>query len=129
MEATPARSYDEVAATKTMIRRTHERLHLKPDRIAADTAYGTGRLLGWLVEQNITPHIPVWDKSNRDDGTLSRADFSFDKEGDVYICPMGKRLARRLGVDEGALKRWEEDRMTPRGASLSKVLRFLVRAD
>ena len=101
VEATPARSYDEVAATKTMIRRTHERLRLKPGRIAADTAYGTGRLLGWLVGQNIAPHIPVWDKSKRDDGTLSRADFSFDKEGGVYICPRGKRLETTGTVHDG----------------------------
>ena len=40
-----------------------------------------------------------------------------------------KKLALRLGVDEGALKRWEEDRMTPRGSCLSKIHRFLVRAD
>jgi transposase len=101
VEATPARSYDEVAATKTMIQRTQERLRLKPERIAGDTAYGTGRLLNWLVEQNIAPHIPVWDKSKRDDGTLSRTDFSFDKEHDVYICPMGKRLKTTGKVHDG----------------------------
>jgi len=42
VEATPARTYDEVAATKVMIKRTDERLGLKPERLAADTAYGTG---------------------------------------------------------------------------------------
>ena len=36
-----------------------------------------------------------------------------------------KKLARRLGVDEGALKRWEEGRMTPRGSCLAKLARFL----
>jgi hypothetical protein len=49
VEATPARSYDEVAATKTMIKRTDERLGLKPKRVAADTAYGTGKFLNWLI--------------------------------------------------------------------------------
>src|SRR6516162_5222952 len=37
VEATPARTYDEVAATNTMIKRTDERLGLKPERLAADT--------------------------------------------------------------------------------------------
>ena len=92
VEATPARTYDEVAATKTMIERTDERLGLRPKRLAADTAYGTGKLLGWLIGAGITPHIPVWDKSTREDGTLSRADFSFDKERNVYTCPNGKPL-------------------------------------
>ena len=54
VEATPARTYDEVAATRTMIVRTKETLGLKPDRLVADTAYGTGKFLGWLVGTGIT---------------------------------------------------------------------------
>jgi transposase len=92
VEATPARTYDEVAATKTMIMRTERRLGLKATRLVADTAYGTGKLLGWLIEAGITPHIPVWDKSSRDDGTFSRADFTFDSDLNRYVCPAGKLL-------------------------------------
>jgi transposase len=101
VEATPARSYDEVAATKTMITRTEERLGLKAKRLVADTAYGTGKFLGWLIEAGITPHIPVWDKSQRGDGTFSRADFTFDNERNVYVCPAGKLLTTtgRVGAD------------------------------
>ena len=70
VEATPARTYDEVAATQTMLDRTEERFNLKPKRLAADTAYGTGKFLGWLVKKKkIIPHIPVWEKSDRRDGT------------------------------------------------------------
>jgi transposase len=47
VEATPARTFDEVAATKVMIGRTNDRLDLKPKRLAADTAYGTGKFLQW----------------------------------------------------------------------------------
>ena len=92
VEATPARTYDEVVATGRMIARTEQRFGLKPRRLAADTAYGTGRFLDWLVEREIAPHIPVWDKSKRDDGTLSRGEFAYDKEDDSYTCPQGKRL-------------------------------------
>ena len=101
VEATPARTYDEVAATKTMIRRTDERLGLKPKRLAADTAYGTGKFLSWLIGTGITPHIPVWDMSQRDDGTFSRSDFAFDKDRNVYICPKGKLLTTTGRVHEG----------------------------
>ena len=38
----------------------------------------------------IAPHIPVMDKSKRDDGSFSPEDFTFDKERNVYICPAGK---------------------------------------
>ena len=47
VEATPARTSDEVAATKTMIERTKQRLNLTPNRLAADTAYGTE--VAWLA--------------------------------------------------------------------------------
>jgi hypothetical protein len=49
VEATPARTYDEVLATRTMIERTAKCFDLKPKRLAADTAYGTGEFLGWLA--------------------------------------------------------------------------------
>ncbi len=92
VEATPTRISKEVDATETMIERTAERFALKPKHIAGDVAYGTGEMLGWLVDRDIDPHIPVWDKSDRDDGTFSRADFRYDEERDIYICPAGKDL-------------------------------------
>lgn len=93
VEATPARTFDEVAATKVMIDRTETTFDLKPKRLIADTAYGTGRFLGWLVEEKrITPHIPVWDKSERQDGIFSREDFIWDKKRRFYVCPNGKLL-------------------------------------
>jgi transposase len=101
VEATPARTYDEVEATKTMIDHTEHCFDLKPKRLAADTAYGTGRFLGWLVkDKKITPHIPVRDKSDRDDGTFSRSDFRWDKRRGHYICPTGKVL-RTSGTIHG----------------------------
>jgi transposase len=101
VEATPARTYDEVKATKTMIERTERRLGLKPERLLADTAYGTGKFLGWLVGAGITPHIPVWEKAQRDDGTFSRSDFAFDKQKNEYRCPNGKALRTTGRVHDG----------------------------
>src|SRR3546814_13963323 len=35
-------------------------------RLAGDSAYGAAPMLAWLVkERGITPHIPVFDKSDR----------------------------------------------------------------
>src|SRR5215475_6251038 len=48
VEPTPARTYDEVEATKTMLDRTERRFGVKPKRLAADTAYGTGQV-PWLA--------------------------------------------------------------------------------
>jgi len=101
VEATPTRITKEVDATETMIERTEERFALKPKRLAGDVAYGTGEMLGWLVEHDIDPHIPVWDKAKRDDGIFSRADFIYDKERDLYICPRGKTLKTTGRVHDG----------------------------
>jgi transposase len=85
----------EVCAAKTMIERTNERFELHPERLAADTAYGSAEMLAWLVdEQAIEPHIPVFDKSQRTDGTFSRDDFTYDRDRDVYLCPAGKHLRK-----------------------------------
>jgi hypothetical protein len=76
----------EVGAAKTMIERTEERFDIKPTCLAADTAYGSADTLNWMVnEKKIAPHIPVIDKSKREDGTFSRKDFRFDQEQNIYI--------------------------------------------
>jgi transposase len=94
VEASRAIRQAEVGAAKTMIERTEERFGIKPNRLAADTAYGSGANLNWLVtDKDIAPHIPVIDKSKRADGTFSREDFTFDKDRNVYICPAENVLA------------------------------------
>src|SRR5436853_290826 len=93
VEASRAIRQAEVGAAKTMIERTEERFDIKPKRLAADTAYGSGPNLNWLVnEEGISRHIPVINKSKREDGTFSREDFTFDKARDIYTCPAGKML-------------------------------------
>jgi len=95
VEATTAVRQAEVGAARTMIERARERFGLRPERLAADTGYGSAEMLEWLVhEQGIEPHIPVFDKSARTDGTFSRADFDYDHASDTYRCPGGKQLSR-----------------------------------
>ncbi len=107
VEATTAVRQAEVTAAKTMIDRTAEQLGVRPERLAADTGYGSAEMLAWLVdERQIEPHIPVFDKSERTDGTFSRDDFTYDPTGDAYTCPAGNQLRKyrraftkpRLGV-------------------------------
>ena len=93
VEASRAIRQAEVGAARTMIERTMDRFGLYPESLAADTAYGTADMLGWLVyEHGIEPHIPVFDKSKRTDGTFSREDFKYYVHEDHYTCPGGKIL-------------------------------------
>jgi IS5 family transposase len=94
-EATRAIRQAEVGAARTMLERTEDCFGLKPNYLTADSAYGSAESLAWLVKQKkITPHIPVFDKSTRTDGTFSRADFTFDLQRDRYTCPAGKELVQ-----------------------------------
>jgi transposase len=80
----------ESQATRTMINRVEQRQHLKPHRLIGDTAYGTAFMLGWLVKhKGIKPHIPVWDKSERTDGTFATSAFIWDEQANEYRCPGG----------------------------------------
>src|SRR5262250_1841392 len=93
VKATRAIRQAEVGAAKTMIERTEECFGIKPAYLAGDTAYGSADTLDWIVnEKKIAPHIPVIDKSKREDGTFSREDFRFDQERNIYLCPAGKVL-------------------------------------
>ena len=92
VEATRSIRQAEVGSVRTMLDRVKDKFDLDPERIIADTAYGSGPMLGWLVDRKIAPHIPVIDKASRTDGTWSREDFEWDPEGDHYICPEGAAL-------------------------------------
>ena len=66
---------------------------LKPQRLIGDTNYGTAEILGWMVdEKQIEPHVSVWDRTQRDDGTLSSSDFEWDEQANEYRCPQGQPL-------------------------------------
>jgi transposase len=96
VEASRAIRQAEVGAARTMIERTQDRFDLWPARLAADSAYGSAENLAWLVhDRAIEPHIPVFDKSERQDGTFSRSDFTYDHTADAYVCPAGKLLRQR----------------------------------
>ena len=93
VEATPSNRSHEVESTKRMIERVEATFSLKPERLIGDMAYGSAPMLAWLVDdKGIEPHVPVWDKSQRTDGTLSSSDFVWNEDADEYRCPQGQPL-------------------------------------
>ncbi len=109
-EGTRANRTVEIAVTQIMLDRVKHRFDLQPQRLAGDTAYGAVRLLKWLVTRKITPHIPVWDKSARRDGTFSRADFVFNQERNIYVCPGGAELTSTGNIDQGHIVHYRASR-------------------
>lgn len=93
VEATPSHRTQEVESTKTMVQRVEDRFDIKPSRLVGDTAYGTAPMLNWMVnEKHIAPHVRVWDKTQRNDETLSSSAFKWNEEANEYSCPEGRPL-------------------------------------
>ena len=117
VEATRSIRQAEVGSTKTMLKRVKEKFYLQPERLIADTAHGTGPLLDWLVDRKITPHVLLFDKAGRSDGTWTRADCEWDAEVSCRAVhlrvaqqeldgPQGPRLAVNLHHFGSAPSRW-----------------------
>jgi transposase len=115
VEASTAVRQAELTAARRMIDRVQDRFGIWPERLAADTAYGSAENLAWLVhERGIEPHIPVFDHASRRTGSFTRPEFRFDHKRDVYVCPGGKDLQRynrnfataRSGVDQDGFLRY-----------------------
>ena len=92
VEGTRSIRQAEVGSVRTMLDRIKKRHNIDPERLIADSAYGSGSMLGWLVVREINPHIPVLDNASRTDGTWSRTDFERNPENNQYICPEGEPL-------------------------------------
>jgi transposase len=103
-EGTRANRIEENRVCVSMVKRVITQFGLKPERLAADTAYGSSKTLKALLDCNIDPHIPVWDKSKRTDGTFSRAAFAYNTDRDVYTCPRGNTLKTTGNVHDDTLR-------------------------
>jgi len=95
VDATPARTSGEIIAARHMIKRSADTFNLKPVSLAADTGYGTGPFLSWLIKQQIEPHIPVLDRKHQTKGKITRDAFTYDPVRNAFICPEGKFLDHR----------------------------------
>lgn len=120
VEATPAIRTAETDATRAMIDRVEDRCGMKPKRLIGDTAYGTADFLGWLVEKKgIEPHVPLWEKGEREDGTFPRSAFAFDAAANTLTCPGGKTLRQfnrdyktpRTGITKAGMRLYRASKL------------------
>ena len=63
------------------------------ESVAADTTYGNGEFLQWLMERGITPYMRTRDSALRKNNPLYGPEsFTFVPESNSYLCPAGQRL-------------------------------------
>jgi hypothetical protein len=86
-------------------------LDVEASRAIRQAEVGSAPNLAWLVkDKKIAPLIPVFDKSNRTDGTFSRSDLTFDPDEDRYTVRQA-----RIWSSSGALMRHQGRALPARG--------------
>lgn len=120
VEASTAVRQAEVTACKRMIARVQDPFGVWPERLAADTAYGSAEMLAWLVhERGIHPHIPVFAKSARRDGTFERDAFpSCDEAGRLTSGVFRRRIVQPRSPMGIAASEWHQRGRPPRPCPL-----------
>ncbi|MGX1186564.1 hypothetical protein AB7M29_004243 [Pseudomonas sp. F-14 TE3623] len=50
-------------------------------------------MLAWMLEEkNVEQHRLVWEKTERNNGSLSSNNFHWNEEAEEYRCPAGNAL-------------------------------------
>jgi hypothetical protein len=67
----------EPGSLRAMLDRMKGFYDIDPKRLIANSAYGSGLMLGCLLDRDINPHTPVLDKTGQTDDTRSRTNFEW----------------------------------------------------
>ena len=72
--------------------------------VIADRGYFSAEQIKNCADANIIPTLPKPQTSaNRKKGMFVKADFRYDQQEDVYVCPAGERLIWRYVTEEAGL--------------------------
>jgi transposase len=93
VQATAARMSQETVAAQDMLTRFTQWQGGAPESLAADTTYGNGEFLHWLLERGITPYMRTRDSIHKKKcGLYGDERFAYQPESNTYLCPEGKQL-------------------------------------
>jgi transposase len=93
VQATAARMSQETVAAQDMIARFAQRRGREPESVAADTTYGNGEFLQWLLDRSITPYMRTRDSIHRKNNPFYGPErFTYLPESNRYLCPAGEQL-------------------------------------
>jgi len=93
VQATAARMSQETVAAQDMLPGLVQRQGREPESLAADTTYGNGEFLQWLLARGITPYRRTRDNARRKNNPgYGPERFIYLPESNRYRCPAGKFL-------------------------------------
>jgi len=85
----------------SMALRTKETLGVESLDVVADKGYYDGQQVKACEEEGIRPYISKPQTSaNKKRGLYTKADFTYDAEGNIYRCPHGAELTFRFETEE-----------------------------
>jgi len=75
------------------VRRIKWRYRIKAESLGADKGYAAGEFIHNLINENIQPHIPIYEYQRHNHKDIyPREKFTHDMTRDLFICPEGKEL-------------------------------------
>jgi hypothetical protein len=93
VQGTAARMSQETEAAQNMIARFAQWQGRAPATVVADTTYGNGEFLHWLLERDITPYMRTRDSIHRKNSPFYGPErFTYQPESNSYRCPAGQPL-------------------------------------
>jgi hypothetical protein len=93
VQATAARMSQETVAAQAMLNRFAQWQGREPESVAADTTYGNGEFLQWLLDRGITPYMRTRDSALRKNNPgYGPERFIYLPESNSYRCPAGEQL-------------------------------------
>jgi len=93
VQGTAARMSQETVAAQDMIARFAQWQGRAPATVVADTTYGNGEFLHWLLERDITPYMRTRDSIHRKNSPFYGPErFTYQPESNSYRCPAGQQL-------------------------------------
>jgi transposase len=93
VQGTAALMSQETVAAQDMLTRFTQWQGREPESVAADTTYGNGEFLQWLVERSITPYMRTRESIRRKNSPFYGPErFTYQPESNSYRCPAGEQL-------------------------------------
>src|SRR5215467_325671 len=93
VQATAARMSQETVAAQDMLTRFSQWQGREPESVVADTTYGNGEFLQWLVDRDITPYMRTRDSALRKKNPgYGPERFIYQPKSNSYRCPAGESL-------------------------------------
>lgn len=87
-----------------MMEQVKENMGRKPDKVSVDSGYSSIDNLEYVNKEGIDGYIAQGNEKkidNTDECEFKKSDFRYDQDKNIFICPLGKELIRKVRKRDG----------------------------